>query len=356
MNRINKENRRSLSPLNLSFLDIMSCGLGAVVLIFLLIKHNVGLKDNDIEKNILKDTIALNQISEGFNQEKNILGQNMINNLSEVNKLRTELRKIIEETAKLRERNNISVSYNSDLETEIKKQNKTNTNNIIKVEGKSYRNYLTGMSVKGKRIIIALDSSASMTEEKLIDIIRKKIGTNNDKINGLKWQRAVRASSWLLSSLPKDSSFQFLSYNENVEYITPKKKWHSTINEQVISNLIFSISELVPKKGTNIGNLFKEINKLNPQATDIYLITDGLPTISNTSRSSDRCKKKNTVSTYCREVYFNTAKRNFLKESPNTTFNTIILPMEGDNTAFYNYWNLSMSTGGVVLSPSKDWP
>ncbi|NNM01135.1 MAG: hypothetical protein HKO62_10325 [Gammaproteobacteria bacterium] len=32
-------NRRKLSPFSLSFLDIMSCGFGAVVLLFLIIKH-----------------------------------------------------------------------------------------------------------------------------------------------------------------------------------------------------------------------------------------------------------------------------------------------------------------------------
>tara|TARA_Y100000590_G_C15724191_1_gene1014572 strand:+ start:2060 stop:3130 length:1071 start_codon:yes stop_codon:yes gene_type:complete len=356
MYRRNKESRRNFSPLNLSFLDIMSCGLGAVVLIFLLIKHNVDKKDSDIENNILKDTIALNQVSEGFNQEKNILGQNLVNNLSEINKLRTEIEKIIEETAKLRKQNNIAKSYNADLEVEIKKKKKQNTNNIVELKGKSYRNYLTGMPVKGKRIIIALDSSASMTEEKLIDIIRAKIGSNSDKINGKKWQRAIRASSWFLARLPEESSFQFLTYNDEVNYITPQKEWHSSKDIKVVSNLISSINNLIPIKGTNIENLFKEINKLNPPATDIYLITDGLPTLSNFAQKQGRCEKKNTVSTYCREIYFNRAKRNFLKNSPNTSFNSIILPMEGDNTAFFNFWNLSMSTGGVILSPSKDWP
>ena len=356
MLRRNKESRRNFSPLNLSFLDIMSCGLGAVVLIFLLIKHNVDLKDSDIENNILKDTIALNQVSEGLNNEKNILGENLINNLSEINILKTEIEKIIEETAKLKKQNNTTKSYNSDLEIEIKNKKEQSTDNIIELKGQSYRNYLTGMPVKGKRIIIALDASASMTEEKLIDIIRAKIGSDNEKINGEKWQRAIRASSWFLARLPQDSSFQFLIYNDKVSYITPKKIWHLSSDIEVISNLISSINELVPKNGTNIGNLFKEINQLNPPATDIYLITDGLPTISKNSNNNERCKRKNTVSTYCREIYFNRAKKDFLKNSPNTTFNSILLPMEGDNTAFYNFWNLSMSSGGVILSPSKDWP
>ena len=38
-------NRRQLTPFSLSFLDIMSCGFGAAVLLFLIIKHNI---DDDI--------------------------------------------------------------------------------------------------------------------------------------------------------------------------------------------------------------------------------------------------------------------------------------------------------------------
>lgn len=34
--------RRKSEGFNLAFLDIMSCGLGAVVLVFMLVKHNVG--------------------------------------------------------------------------------------------------------------------------------------------------------------------------------------------------------------------------------------------------------------------------------------------------------------------------
>ena len=37
--------RRKLSAFSLSFLDIMSCGFGAAVLLFLIIKHNVDTSD-----------------------------------------------------------------------------------------------------------------------------------------------------------------------------------------------------------------------------------------------------------------------------------------------------------------------
>ena len=56
---------RSFNPFNLSFLDIMSCGLGAVILIFLILKHGESISpdqaqmlEQDIES-AKKDLITL---------------------------------------------------------------------------------------------------------------------------------------------------------------------------------------------------------------------------------------------------------------------------------------------------------
>ena len=51
---LKKSRNRSFNPFNLSFLDIMSCGLGAVILIFLILKHGDSL-DSDQEKLISFD-------------------------------------------------------------------------------------------------------------------------------------------------------------------------------------------------------------------------------------------------------------------------------------------------------------
>ena len=40
-----RHSRRGFSAISLSFLDIMSCGFGAVVLLFLIIKHHVDVQE-----------------------------------------------------------------------------------------------------------------------------------------------------------------------------------------------------------------------------------------------------------------------------------------------------------------------
>ena len=56
-----KNKRSSFNPLNLSFLDIMSCGLGAVILIFLILKHGESTSPEEILR--VEDDITNTQSS-----------------------------------------------------------------------------------------------------------------------------------------------------------------------------------------------------------------------------------------------------------------------------------------------------
>jgi len=47
--------RKKSEGFNLAFIDIMSCGLGAIVLVFMLIKHNVN--DSSVELENLENDI-----------------------------------------------------------------------------------------------------------------------------------------------------------------------------------------------------------------------------------------------------------------------------------------------------------
>ena len=47
--------RKKSEGFNLAFIDIMSCGLGAIILVFMLVKHNVN--DSSVELENLKNDI-----------------------------------------------------------------------------------------------------------------------------------------------------------------------------------------------------------------------------------------------------------------------------------------------------------
>ena len=53
--------KRSFTTFNLSFLDIMSCGFGAVVLVFLIIDHSIEAHSQDLNKDLLSEVNLLEE-------------------------------------------------------------------------------------------------------------------------------------------------------------------------------------------------------------------------------------------------------------------------------------------------------
>ena len=62
-----------------------------------------------------------------------------------------------------------------------------------------------------------------------------------------------------------------------------------------------------------------------------------------------------TISSECRVELFEKAKNNYLATNKIKT-STILLPLEGDPHAAVQYWSLAVLSGGMLISPSKDWP
>ena len=354
MIRRNRSNRRGLTPLNLAFLDIMSCGLGAVVLIFLLIKHNVDTNTND-DNSITKETTSLAEMNKVLNNEVNDLTKSVIKNIKEIAELNINLDISSKKEKDLKLINKNIESNTKNLKNKIRDDEKSLVrSDIISLEGSGENIYLTGMKVEGKFIVLILDSSSSMSEEKLINIIKRKISSNQVKAEGTKWIQAVRALKWLLARLPNDSKFQFLSFNEMTSNHNNGNVWKNSKDRKAISEAFISLSSLFPDKGTNLLSSFKRMNEMSPKPSNIYLITDGLPTIGKKNYIPD--KNKNIVTYSERLKIFKDSQVFFKKNFPNTVLNVILLPMEGDINATKLYWNLTNSTGGLLISPSKDWP
>ena len=88
----------------------------------------------------------------------------------------------------------------------------------LSLEGEGQQEYLIGLEIKGKKVGILLDSSASMTDEKLIDIIKRKTNLIINIKKGPKWQRTIRIVKWLLVRLPNDSRVSIISFQLIVKY------------------------------------------------------------------------------------------------------------------------------------------
>ncbi|KUJ82617.1 VWA domain-containing protein [Microbulbifer flavimaris] len=356
--------KRRFSAFSLSFLDIMSCGFGAVALIFLIIKHG---SDQDIqaENQDLAAEVNLLQEEVEFGREHLVLARNTLDVTSdELAEAQGLARRIMEQIDEVK--GNIAEIDSNTEEQDIKRlqeklkkleqakkeleaENKKLGNNVRKFVGDGDRQYLTGLRLGGDRILILLDASASMLGDELIKVIRTRNMSSRVKRETGKWRRSVNTVSWLTSQFPQDSQYQIFTFNTGFRSAIPgtESRWLNVDDRDQLDQAIKELDKVVPENGTSLERVFNAINGMSPLPDNIILITDGLPT------QGMKAPRGNTISGKKRLDLFKRAVKVLPKNVP---VNVILAPMEGDPYAASEFWKLAMETQGSFLAPSRDWP
>ncbi|MFB3101585.1 MAG: VWA domain-containing protein, partial [Gammaproteobacteria bacterium] len=350
--------RKKTEGFNLAFIDIMSCGLGAIILVFMLIKHNVN--DSSVELDNLKNDIQnLETIKEDSIQVLENIEVQIAEETAQEAVIRQKLAELqsalanksadVEQTAK--EIENLKADI---VGIKVKKKE-----DLIETEQVSEENYLLGLKVEGQKIAILVDSSASMTNEKLIDIIKTKISSKQDKQQAKKWVRTKKIVEWLLARLPRYSDIVVVTFSEKARTLG-KQGWMKASDPSSLSSILSDLNELIPEGGTNLQSGLKMVNKYAP--SNLYIITDGLPTKGESSYKSlnpfASCSSlsgsSSKISGECRVKLF----QQTITESARSgvQVDVLLLPIEGDPDAINQYWYWSATTGGLVISPANNWP
>ncbi len=352
-----RRHRRS-EGFNLAFLDIMACGLGAVVLVFMLVKHNIS--DSNVEANRLIEEAQYLEL-----QQKELLQTlEQLRNISQ-----SETKKIANLKAKLTQLKQ-SLSKKESVLVNKKGQLATLQNNVatrpiahkedlVEDNRGGEENYLMGLKVEGHRIAVLIDSSASMTDETLLNIIKRKNGSVQGKKKGPKWIRTKKTVRWLLTRVPKASQLSVISFNDSIQSLG-QAKWITANSPAALKSLYQGLDTIVPTGATNLQKGLQAVSKLN--ATDLYVITDGLPTTGESEYSrlnpfsgcSSLLGSSRTITGECRVKLF----RQTIQDSNihGVKVNVILLPIEGDPDASNEYWGWTARTGGLLISPAVSWP
>ena len=358
--------KRSSTTFNLSFLDVMSCGFGAVVLIFLIIDHasesgmDGSTSADRAEARLLKQEITVEKAHlVDTNNAVDLVDHRIVEMQGAAKQLLEQVRKIKEELAaddkdalsKLTHVNQLKADIKS-LETDVKRlraaKEEGKGDRARAVHGQAERQYLTGLRLGGKRILILLDSSASMLDRTLVNIIRLRNMPESTRRQTDKWQRAVKTVDWLSAQLPQDAEYQIYTFNTQAWPLLKGSEgdWLEVSDSGQLDKVMTNLRKLVPQDGTSLENAFADIADFVQLPDNILLITDGLPT-------QGAGPSKGTVSGLERLKLFNKA----LKKLPrNIPVNVILAPMEGDPMAAAAFWQLSVATRGSFMSPAKDWP
>ncbi len=353
---------RNSSTFSLSFLDIMSCGLGAAVLIFLLLRHDMDSPQTPLDpKDIAEVSLLEEEIKIG---EKNLVRiRNTISEISDETVVAQGLARKIEEDIKKLKSLLEEIAPDSSLDVpglkakiaklEAQKKALENTvpsgNKAYEFTGDGQRQYLTGIQLGGENVLILVDTSASMLDETIINILRRRNMQDDVKRSAPKWQRATAITQWVIANMPLNADFQVWSFNDEVMSVIgdDKDEWYEVGDKVALAKAVRGVKQIVPNNGTNMEKVFKAAMDMNPRPDNIFLITDGLPTIG------EKPSKSGNVTGVQRYRIFREAVNHVL---PGVPVNTMLLPLEGDPYAAAAFWRLAIISGGSFVTPARDWP
>ena len=363
--------RRDSQIFSMSFLDCMSCGFGAVILFFMIINAQVKETTEEDPDNLMAETRRLEtEILEG--RKNLVLARNTIEDLesrkdtaqgqieqilSLIEQLRAELSKYNEDTLAKIERVEQLQSDIESLEEEVERLLKLaaeqeDDGERIRAyddEGQGSRQYLTGLKLDGQRTLILVDRSASMLDDTIVNIIRRRNMSDTEKLRSVKWRQAVATVDWLSAQIQPGSEFQIYMYNNEAEPVIRGSggTWLRADDGSQLDEAVRVLRGTIPENGTNLHAAFNVARQLQPQPDNIILLADGLPTMD--APTSNR----RVVSGQQRLGLF----RDAVREIPgNIPVNILLYPMEGDFEAPIVYWALAFQSGGSLVSVSRDWP
>jgi len=222
-------------------------------------------------------------------------------------------------------------------------------NKAYEFTGDGERQYLTGLKVGGDNVLILIDSSASMLDETIVNIVRRRNMNDAQKKQAPKWTRTVDIAQWIIANLPTSSDFQVLSFNEDVSAVigSDTNKWYEVIDKTSVAQAVEGVRKVVPENGTNLQRAFEVALSMTPVPDNIFIITDGLPTLGKGA------PKSGSISGAQRYRLFNQAISVLGRNIP---VNTMLLPLEGDPYAAAAFWRLAIVSRGAFVTPARDWP
>lgn len=361
--------KRDLNVFSLSFLDIMACGFGAVILIFILIDHSTEVKSQEANAELMAEVKKVEETLE--NEEKNLVQlKNTIDETDE--EIVTTEERIEHLTQQIQEvENQIAAkatdgASREDSIEELKQEIQRMEEEVARLEGsvaageesgddlRSFvgqgdRQYLTGLKVGGQNILILMDASASMLDNTIVNIVRRRNMSEESQREAPKWRRAVRTVEWIIANMPSDADFQLYTFNTKARPIIEgtDNEWLTAVERENTDEALENLNQMVPKGGTSLHHAFAVARNMKPQPDNVFLIVDSLPTEGQESTD------KATIEGADRVELFQSSLDKLPGGIP---MNVILFPMEGDPVASPSFWRLAQMTGGSFLSPPEDWP
>ncbi len=361
--------RRQYEVFSMSFLDCMSCGFGAVILFFMIINAQVKETTEDDPSNLMaetrkleveildgrKDLVLAKNTLEQLDTERNTAEGQIAQIIALIQQLQAELSQYDNDTLAKVERVEQLESDIESLQEEVKRllamaaEQQAEGNRQREFQGDGDRQYLTGLKLRGRHTLILVDRSASMLGDTIVNIIRRRNMSVEDKLAAVKWRQVVASVDWLTTQLEPGSSFQIYMFNNEAVPVIKGTAgtWLRADDTTQIDEAIRVLRITPPEKGSNMKAAYEIAAQLSPRPDNIIMFVDGLPTMDEPTASR---------STISGQERFNLHFRAIRELPSGIPVNIFLYPMEGDYEAPILYWQLAFQTRGSMISVSRDWP
>jgi hypothetical protein len=362
--------RRSSDAGLISFLDVMCCGFGAVILLVVILNANVVQKRaqqsedlrGELQRVTALEEFARNELAQTSIEVVDIERQQSVVSVEAEQferRIRDTTKRAQDAQSRAQELQGSIVSLQAQsaameqavaLLREKTTQKWDGGKRPVGFSGDGQRQYLTGLKLGGERTLILLDASASMLDETVVNVVRWKLMDPAARRNAPKWQRTVRTLHWLVANLRPGKQFQIYRFNTDAAALVAGTdgRWLSTDDAAQLSAALVAAREFAPTGGTSLHRAFAIIERLSPRPDSVIILTDGLPTQGRAAPERDRL-----ISADERLELFIDATRGLPRGVP---INTLLLPMEGDPAAAGAFWQLAISSQGSFITPAPDWP
>jgi len=358
--------RRKLTPFSLSFLDVMFCGFGAVVLLVMLLNGRTLTERRESHAEQAQQLRHLQQDATARDRVVAELDAALARAQAALSSAQNEAVRLRRQSAN--DRQHIAALSGDDtsrsarleqLKRELKElDQKVSTLRLAQAQsgaklhtfsGQGNRQYLTGLKLDGKRIMILLDISASMLDRTVVNVIRVRNMAPERRRQAEKWRHTVRAVKWILANMSPQSRFQIYVFNSEAHGLLPGTdgSWLDPNDRSTMTKTDAALANLAPEQGTNLYKAFTAARGMRPMPDNILLLTDGLPT---------QGRSKPHRATISGEARLDLARAAIKTLGFGIPVNTLLFPMVGDPVAAALFWWLATRTGGAFITPSSDWP
>ncbi len=334
----------------------MSCGLGAVILVLMLVKLDTDAVSAESDR-LREDLARLEATETNLSARITELLKDKAVSAEEVAARAAELARL--EAALDREQAKLAASEQAAraLEETITAIEEPEQPDVIETAPTGSETYIVGLRVEGARIGLLVDASASMTDELLIDVIRRKNMAAAQKQAGPKWARAKRVVNWFLARAPETSEVRAVAFSDKA---VPLGNPVRGDNAAGLGRVLGALDAVVPSGPTNLAAGLAALAAFKP--TDVYIVTDGLPTAGSGGYRSlnpfSDCSAlwggSTSISGECRvRLLRHTIGNAGLGRA---RVNVVLLPIEGDPQAAHEFWQWTAATDGILISPAASWP